>query len=176
MTTRRRGRDALYMMLLVGGVLATACGVAQPNSRATVKSAVTRPVTDSAAATLATSLATIATQDTGGAARHPSTLDGVYTAEQAKRGKDVYFGNCRSCHSAATHTGATFAQWWQGKQLSDLFLYVATKMPKNDPGSLAPEDAADVVAYLLQLNAMPTGKAELLPDPDALAKYRIEVK
>ena len=88
----------------------------------------------------------------------------------------MYFGNCRSCHSAATHTGATFAQWWQGKQLSDLFLYVATKMPKNDPGSLAPEDAADVVAYLLQLNAMPTGKAELLPDPDALAKYRIEVK
>ena len=106
----------------------------------------------------------------------PSTLDGVYTDAQARRGKDVYFGSCRSCHSAESHTGATFAQWWKGKQLSDLFVFIATKMPKNDPGSLAPEDAADVVAYLLQLNAMPAGKAELPPDPDALAKYRIEVK
>ena len=41
------------------------------------------------------------------------------------------------------------------------FTFVATKMPKNDPGSLAPEDVADVVAYLLQMNKMPTGKSEL---------------
>ena len=34
-------------------------------------------------------------------------------------------------------------------------------MPKNDPGSLAPEDVADVVAYLLKMNAMPVGKDEL---------------
>jgi mono/diheme cytochrome c family protein len=175
MTTRLRWRDAFDMMLVAGCVLATACG-GVPRSNEVVKSASTPPATDSAAAVLSTSLVPIARQDTGGAARHPSTLDGVYTAEQAKRGRDVYFGNCRSCHTAATHTGATFAQSWQGKQLSDLFLYVATKMPKNDPGSLAPEDAADVVAYLLQLNAMPVGKAELPPDPDALAKYRIEVK
>jgi mono/diheme cytochrome c family protein len=107
---------------------------------------------------------------------HPSTLDGVYTDAQARRGKDVYFGSCRSCHSAESHTGATFAQWWKGKQLSDLYVFIATKMPKNDPGSLAPEDAADVVAYLLKMNVMPVGKRELYPDPDSLAKYRIDVK
>src|SRR5581483_9571513 len=105
---------------------------------------------------------------------HPSTLDGVYTDAQARRGKDVYFGNCRSCHSADSHTGATFATWWKGKPLSDLFVYIATKMPKNDPGSLAPEDAADVVAYLLKMNVMPTGKHELPPDVDSLAKFRID--
>src|SRR6202012_3553174 len=95
---------------------------------------------------------------------HPSTLDGLYTEAQARRGKDVYFGSCRSCHSAESHTGATFAQWWKGKQLSDLYVFVATKMPKNDPGSLAPEDAADVVSYILKLNKMPVGKGELPPD------------
>jgi mono/diheme cytochrome c family protein len=106
----------------------------------------------------------------------PSTLSGVYTNEQANRGKNVYTGSCRSCHSPTSHTGATFAQWWRGKQLSDLFTFISEKMPKNDPGTLAPEDVADVVAYLLKMNTMPVGKNELYPDADSLKKFRIEVK
>jgi len=106
----------------------------------------------------------------------PSTLSGVYTDEQASRGKDVYAGSCRSCHTPASHTGATFNKWWRGKQLSDLFLFVTTRMPKNDPGSLSPDDVADVMAYLLKMNAMPVGKEELPPDPDSLKKIRIETK
>jgi hypothetical protein len=49
-------------------------------------------------------------------------------------------------------------------------------MPKNDPGSLAPEDVADVMAYLLKMNAMPVGPNELPADVDSLKKYRIEAK
>lgn len=105
-----------------------------------------------------------------------STWAGVYTVEQAARGKDVYAGNCRSCHTPASHTGEMFSTWWRGKRLSDLFTFVSTQMPKNDPGSLAPEDAADVVAYLLQINAMPPGKVELYPDADSLRRFRIEVR
>jgi len=90
-----------------------------------------------------------------------TTLSGVYTEAQAARGRNVYFGNCRSCHSPQSHTGETFATWWRGKRLSELFTFVSTRMPKNDPGSLSPEDAADVVAFLLQMNAMPPGKREL---------------
>jgi S-disulfanyl-L-cysteine oxidoreductase SoxD len=106
----------------------------------------------------------------------PSTLSGIYTDEQATRGKDVYFGSCRSCHSPQSHTGATFATWWKGKQLSDLYGFVHTRMPKNDPGSLSAEDAADVVAYLLKMNAMPVGPNELYPDADSLKQFRIETK
>jgi S-disulfanyl-L-cysteine oxidoreductase SoxD len=105
-----------------------------------------------------------------------STLSGVYTEAQAARGKNVYAGNCRSCHSPQSHTGETFATWWRGKRLSDLFTFVSTRMPKNDPGSLAPEDAADVVAYLLQMNAMPPGTHELVAAADSLQPYRIEMK
>ena len=105
-----------------------------------------------------------------------STLSGVYTDEQASRGKDVYAGACRSCHTPVSHTGATFSKWWRGKQLSDLFGFISTAMPKNDPGSLAPEDVADVTAYLLKMNAMPVGPAELPPDIDSLRKFRIERK
>lgn len=105
-----------------------------------------------------------------------STLSGVYTNEQATRGRYVYLGSCRSCHSAESHTGATFAQFWRGKPLSDLYTFVLERMPKNDPGTLDPENVADVTAYLLKMNAMPVGKMELYPDADSLKKFRIEVK
>jgi mono/diheme cytochrome c family protein len=106
----------------------------------------------------------------------PSTLSGVYTHAQATRGKNLYTGTCRSCHSPTSHTGATFNEWWRGRQLSDLFTFISDRMPKNDPGTLAPEDVADVVAYLLEMNAMPVGKNELYPDADSLKKFRIDVK
>jgi mono/diheme cytochrome c family protein len=106
----------------------------------------------------------------------PSTLDGIYTNEQASRGKTVYANSCKSCHSATTHTGALFAQWWKDKPLSDLFTFVLTKMPKNDPGSLPPEDVGDVVAYLLKMNALPAGPEEFWPIADSLKKFRVLLK
>jgi mono/diheme cytochrome c family protein len=102
-----------------------------------------------------------------------TTLAGVYTAVQANRGKNVYAGMCRSCHTPESHTGATFRKWWEKKRLADLFQFIGEKMPKNDPGTLSYEDTADVVAYLLRMNAMPAGKDELPPDSAALAKIRI---
>jgi S-disulfanyl-L-cysteine oxidoreductase SoxD len=104
-----------------------------------------------------------------------TTRSGVYTAAQADRGADVYAGMCRSCHAPASHTGVVFSKAWKGRPLADLFTYVSERMPKNEPGSLAPEQYADVVAYMLKLNAMPPGPAELAPDSAALATIRIDV-
>jgi mono/diheme cytochrome c family protein len=104
-----------------------------------------------------------------------STRSGIYTAAQAERGRMQYALSCRSCHTAASHTGVTFAKWWKDRTVADLYAYMSTQMPKNDPGSLEPEQYADVIAYLLKMNAMPPGTAELLADSSALAQIRIEV-
>ena len=109
-------------------------------------------------------------------AAHRSTQAGVYSATQATRGQDVYAGMCKSCHTAASHTGVAFRKSWDGRSLSELFGYISTKMPKNEPGSLAPEEYADVLAYLLKLNEMPEGAVELPADTTVLGAIRIDTR
>ena len=104
-----------------------------------------------------------------------STSSGVYTTDQANRGRDVYAMQCRSCHTPASHTGAIFAAWWDRKTLADLFQFIVTRMPKNEPGSLQPDEYLDVTAYLLKLNELPTGNDPLPADTVALKRIRIEV-
>ncbi len=108
-------------------------------------------------------------------AQTTTTRSGVYSASQAERGRVAYAGFCRSCHSPASHSGGTFEKLWRGKTLGDLFGYVSTMMPKNDPGSLNPDQYADVLAYVLKMNALPAGKIELPADSTALASIRIEL-
>ena len=103
-----------------------------------------------------------------------SVRSGVYTTVQAQRGSDVYALKCRSCHTPETHTGVIFDTWWGGKFVSDLFEYVQERMPKNEPGSLTPEESADVIAYILRMNKLPTGTEELSTDVSALRKIRID--
>jgi mono/diheme cytochrome c family protein len=105
-----------------------------------------------------------------------STLAGVYTEEQATRGRNVFLGSCKSCHAPESQVGAIFNRMWAGKLLLELFRYVSEAMPENDPGSLAPAANADVVAYLLQLNSMPAGKTELAADSTALREIKVEIK
>jgi mono/diheme cytochrome c family protein len=103
-----------------------------------------------------------------------STLAGVYNREQANRGGDVYLAMCKNCHSAETHTGPAFTTKWNGKALSELYAYISDLMPKNAPGTLTPEENADVLAYVLKMNRMPEGGAELPPNPDKMKSIRIE--
>ena len=110
-----------------------------------------------------------------GPAAPRSTSSGVYSDEQATRGRDVYAMQCKSCHTPASHTGVIFAQWWDRKPLSELYQYILTRMPKNEPGSLQPGEYAELVAYLLKMNEMPSGSQELPADSVALKKIRIEV-
>ncbi len=103
-----------------------------------------------------------------------STKSGVYNREQALRGQDIYAGNCKSCHTPESHTGPLFNSKWQGKTLADLYVYIRDQMPKNDPGSLTPQENADVLAYLLRMNRMPLGDTELPADSAALHAIRID--
>ena len=104
-----------------------------------------------------------------------TTKKGVYTAGQAARGSDVYAGNCKSCHTPESHTGATFSATWNKRSLSELYAYIRDRMPKNEPGSLSAEEYTDVVAYLLRMNKMPAGQAELAPEPTTMKRIRIDL-
>lgn len=105
-----------------------------------------------------------------------TTLSGVYTTVQAERGKNIYAGMCRSCHTPQSHTGVVFEHLWANKPLSELYVFVSDRMPKNDPGGMSPREYADVIAYLLKMNAMPAGKTELPADSSQLDTIRIAMK
>ena len=104
-----------------------------------------------------------------------TTLQGVYSAAQAGRGQKTYASICLSCHPLPTQTGELFAKRWRGQTVADLYGFVAESMPKNDPGSLAPREIAQVVAYLLKINGMPAGTAELPANEGTLGTIRIEM-
>jgi mono/diheme cytochrome c family protein len=102
-----------------------------------------------------------------------TTLSGIYTADEARAGREMYAGLCASCHTAASHTGPTFRKKWSGRPLSEIYTFMRTMMPKNDPGSLGDEDYEVLLAYLLQMNRMPAGKTYLSTDTLELRKIRI---
>lgn len=103
-----------------------------------------------------------------------TVTDGVYTAEQATRGQAVYTERCASCHGVALAgaqgpplAGDEFTRVWGGP-LSDLVNKIQRTMPLNDPGKLSRQQAADLVAHMLQVGKFPAGRAELSADEAAL--------
>ena len=89
-----------------------------------------------------------------------TTLDGVYTAEQAARGKRTYVRVCSQCHVLDWYRGDV-VRVWEGAPLYGLFEVISTTMPQDNPGSLDRRDYVDMLAYILELNGMPAGDQEL---------------
>ncbi len=110
------------------------------------------------------------------AAQGTSTRDGVYSAAQAARGEAVYTKSCASCHGtdlegsgqAPPLAGKEFESEWNGQPLSDLFERISATMPGDAPGTLPPEQVADVLAFLLKKGGHPSGAADLAKEPAAL--------
>ena len=113
-----------------------------------------------------------------------SVLDGVYSPAQALRGEPLYKQHCASCHGSALEgnetatalAGADFIDKWNRQTVGDLLERIARTMPLDKPGRLSREVNADITAYLLNRNRFPSGKAELIPDIQALKQIRIEPK
>ncbi len=105
-----------------------------------------------------------------------TTNSGVYTAAQAERGKKVFEAKCTACHDTARFTGEMFIDPWAGKPLKDVWDIASGTMPEDNPGSLPQQDYGDIIAYFLQLNAFPTGDAELKGESSAMAAILIEKK
>jgi mono/diheme cytochrome c family protein len=98
-----------------------------------------------------------------------TTLDGVYTTEQAARGQDAYRAYCVRCHEGNDQDGpdlkgSGFVDRWRGDTLNVLFTQIKTNMPGNRPGTLSESTYIDILAFLLSANSLPAGSKELTAD------------
>ena len=118
-----------------------------------------------------------------GAQEKKSVWDGVYSEEQASRGKDEYEYNCGNCHihdlsgdsikDVPALAGPDFMAKWAGKSVKELLDYMATNMPQDSRGTLGAKTYADIAAYVLKVNMFPAG-ADALADSPRLAATIIE--
>ena len=126
-----------------------------------------------------------------------SVMDGVYTTAQAARGRGHYETQCILCHlergqgqqaeaeiigqsleregdsEAPELAGAAFLKKWTGRTVQELFEITATTMPVGGGGTLSPQEYADLLAYLFELNMFPAGTQELPPAGDQLTEIAI---
>jgi mono/diheme cytochrome c family protein len=111
-----------------------------------------------------------------------SVNEGVYTADQAKKGEGLYKEQCAACHGDNLEgsgpmpplAGKDFLANWTGKTLGDLYEKTQTTMPATAPGTLTPEQTADIVAFILSKDNFPTGAAALEGKTEPLAQIKIE--
>ena len=98
--------------------------------------------------------------------------DGVYTEEQAERGRVQYTESCAACHApdlrgdntSPSLVGLSFAFLWGGSTLGELFGRIQTLMPTDRPNSLSAQTYRDILAFILLANSYPTGEQELEDD------------
>jgi S-disulfanyl-L-cysteine oxidoreductase SoxD len=108
--------------------------------------------------------------------------DGWFLDIQVERASTVFAERCVRCHGAALQgigvapslAGENFLERWDGERVSDLFWVVRHLMPLDDQGTLLPETAADLVAFILARNGFEAGDRALPPDEAILANYVIE--
>ena len=109
---------------------------------------------------------------------------GDYTSSQAQAGQHVFMNHCSQCHGSQLQgqagpplEGKAFASNLRYSQMTtkQLYHFIKTQMPGNDPGSLKDKQYLDALAFILSQNGYPsgarkltkqsTGKVKLLPYP-----------
>ena len=114
-------------------------------------------------------------------AQGKTVLDGIYTAAQAERGKAVYAMNCAGCHgekqeggnSGPTLVGPDFTNGYKDGSAGALLNKISQDMPSSAPGSLEPQQYADVFAYILSVNKYPAGSTEAPKDAGDLKAVKM---
>jgi mono/diheme cytochrome c family protein len=103
----------------------------------------------------------------------PLDTVGIFTEEQSAAGKDLYEVQCSFCHGAREFAGNIFQRRWLTPPVSGIFAHILNTMPQDAPGSLAPDQVAAIVAYILELNGQPAGSTPLPVEMDKLAQIRV---
>ncbi|MDG1305951.1 MAG: cytochrome c [Pseudomonadales bacterium] len=97
--------------------------------------------------------------------------DGIYNKAQAKSGKKLYKKHCLSCHEKGYFEPVFLA--WQGESAGMLYEVMSAAMPESSPGSLDPDEYADIFAYVLKEIGFPASTEPLDPDSEAFSKIII---
>ena len=116
-----------------------------------------------------------------GVAESVTVWSGVYSEAQAYRGEKVADTTCIGCHgpkldggdSGPKLVGEAFLANWSSQSVGELFSWLQEAMPAEAPGTLSKDEAAAVIAYILQLNKIPPGKQDLPTEPEALRRITI---
>jgi quinoprotein glucose dehydrogenase len=124
------------------------------------------------AAALAVTLLGVGVSRTVVLAQGKTTWSGVFTAEQVARGKEKATAECAACHGATLKgdlapalVGPDFIDHWYDARLGELALRIQNTMPQSAPGSLKPEEYADILAFMLAENGFPAGSDTLKMAP-----------
>ena len=120
------------------------------------------------------------TRGTVSAQQAKTQWDGVYTADQAKRGEGLYSQYCASCHGpdltggemAPGLTGGEFQSNWNDLSLGGLFERMRISMPQNAPGTLSRQQNADILSYVLFKGSYPAGMTELPTQTEVLSTIK----
>jgi mono/diheme cytochrome c family protein len=114
-----------------------------------------------------------------GAAQARTIWNGVYSDAQADRGHTMYMQNCSRCHGVnlwGTYEipplVGRFMPYYSGSNLDALFDYISTAMPLDHPGMLPASVNADIVAYLLKANDVPSGAKDLTPEATKAIRFQ----
>jgi mono/diheme cytochrome c family protein len=110
-----------------------------------------------------------------------SVWDGIYTTEQAERGREAYARGCAECHGDGLEgldpspalTGSDFRWDWNELSVGDLYERVRISMPDGNPSSMTNAEKLDSIAYMLAKNGYPAGDVELPTRVSELRKFAI---
>jgi mono/diheme cytochrome c family protein len=111
-----------------------------------------------------------------------SVWDGIYSSDQAQRGAAGYRTACASCHGDNLEgtgqnpplSGRDFTSNWNGMSVGDLFEKIQVSMPADRPGKLSRIQNAEILAYILKVNAFPAGDRDLTTDAEALKSIQFQ--
>ena len=117
-----------------------------------------------------------------------SVWDGVYTIEQADRGRSHYTGPCSLCHGrrldgapddpdmrpAPPLARVKFLREWDRRSLAALYEYSRATMPQSNPGYMSDEMYVEIIAHMLAESDIPAGSEALPTDPKLLSRIIIQ--
>jgi mono/diheme cytochrome c family protein len=109
---------------------------------------------------------TLAIQVQVGASQEGTVQAGIYSTEQAERGKAIFDKICASCHTFQPSAkskdnpdlgGEAFLTKWDKKSVHEIATVIYTSMPNDGSAMVSEAETADLIAFILQQNKFPAG-------------------